>query len=51
MLPSYFVVIMIQEKEKESWEAICEALKAKLETAENSRVRAEVGTAKIKSTD
>ncbi|KMT09626.1 hypothetical protein BVRB_6g130790 [Beta vulgaris subsp. vulgaris] len=37
------------EKEKENWEATCESLKARLETAESSRVRAEIGTAKIKS--
>ncbi|KAL2907112.1 Protein GRIP [Bienertia sinuspersici] len=37
------------EKERESWEATCAALNAKLETAENSRIRAEIGSAKIKS--
>lgn len=44
-----YLSFVIQEKEKENWEATCESLKARLETAESSRVRAEIGTAKIKS--
>ncbi|XP_057545242.1 protein GRIP [Amaranthus tricolor] len=37
------------EKERESWEATCKVFKAKLETAESSRVRAEIEAAKIRS--
>ncbi|GAB4848395.1 hypothetical protein Ancab_003090 [Ancistrocladus abbreviatus] len=37
------------EKEKESWDATCQALKMKLEAAESGRIRAEVEAAKTRS--
>lgn len=37
------------EKEKESWEATCQAFKAKLETAESNFIRAEIEAAKTRS--
>ncbi|XP_030464104.2 protein GRIP [Syzygium oleosum] len=37
------------DKEKESWEAACQALKTKLEVAESNCIRAEVEVAKLKS--
>lgn len=37
------------EKEKESWEATCQALKAKLEIAESNCIRAEIEAAKTRS--
>ncbi|KAJ8440258.1 hypothetical protein Cgig2_001593 [Carnegiea gigantea] len=42
-------VTVNQEKEKESWEATCQAFKAKLETAESNFIRAEIEAAKTRS--
>ena len=41
--------IVIQDKEKESWEAASQALKTKLELAESNCIRAEIEVAKMRS--
>ena len=41
--------LFLQEKEKESWEASCDALKSKLEIAESNYLRAETEVAKMRS--
>lgn len=40
---------MLQEKEKEAWQAASEALKMKLEIAESNCIRAEIEAAKMRS--
>ena len=40
---------MLQEKEKEVWQASSEALKMKLEVAESNCIRAEIEAAKMRS--
>lgn len=40
---------MLQEKEKETWQAASEALKMKLEVAESNCIRAEIESAKMRS--
>ena len=41
--------IVIQDKEKESWEAASQALKTKLELAESNCIRSEIEVAKMRS--
>lgn len=43
-------MICFQAKEKETWEAASQALKAKLEIAESNCIHAEIEVAKMRST-
>lgn len=50
LLSHALILCSIQEKEKESWEATCQALKLKLEVAESNCIHAEVEVARLRST-
>jgi len=48
----YFDVffIIFQEQEKQNWEAVCQALRSKLEASESACLRSEIEAAKMRST-
>lgn len=50
-LSHQFILCSIQAKEKESWEATCQALKLKLEVAESNCIHSEVEVARLRSTN